>query len=227
MYNVMEGSVVKVVNQVAEDDASSENPKYLTSDESRIDVACFVLNRIPQRYVSSARGRAHIEQEEDHDQQLFVDMVTLAHEGFRRVTSVQRSFYDEESHWQPARGPHFLFPTIKGRFFDGVSFAPIAGVDVQLLRDHDLVPMIDSRWQNSYLIDAQTAGRYIFWPAPIPAKTDAETRSFEFEIRVEAAGYEPFHHFFQIDRTSTDDVTSGLTASGEHALPDLYLVASS
>jgi competence protein ComFB len=222
----MEGSVVKVVNQVADDDASSEDPKYLTSNESRIDVACFVLNRVPQRYVSSARGRAHIEQEEDHDQQLFVDMVTLAHEGFRRVTSVQRSFYDEESHWQPAHGPHFLFPTIKGRFFDGVTFAPISGVEVTLLHDGAPVTMIDARWQNPYLIDAQTAGTYIFWPAPIAAKTEGEARSFEFEIRVEADGYDPFHHFFEIDRNSTSDVTSGLTASGEHALSDLYLVHS-
>lgn len=223
----MEGNVVKVVNQVADDDASSADPKYLTTEESRVDVACFVLNRIPQRYVSSARGRAHIEQEEDHDQQLFVDMVTLAHEGFRRVTSVQRSFYDEESRWQPARGPHVLFPTIKGRFFDGVSFAPISGVEAQLLRDGKLVPMIDTRWENPYLIDAQTAGTYIFWPAPVAAKNEQETLSFEFEIRVEAPGYEPFHHFFTVERASTSDVTLGLTASGEYGLPDLYLVASS
>ncbi len=221
----MEESVLRIVDDICDDDEASAAPRYCTSAECRMDAACFVLNRIPQRYVSSQRGQAHTELELSRDQQLFVDMVTLAHEGLRRVSSVRRSFYGEANTFvRSVSGPHFYLPTIKGRLFNGTSFELITDVEVQLLHDESPVTMIDSRWQNPYPIVVNTAGTYLFWPQPVQAPHDGEERVFEYEIRVESDQYEPFRHFFAITRTSVDQIPDALEMGGERRLPDLYLV---
>ncbi|MFW5718251.1 MAG: late competence development ComFB family protein [Spirochaetota bacterium] len=225
IHNVMEESVLCVVDEICDEDEASDDPKYCTTPECRMDAACYVLNRVPQRYVSSARGQAHTELELAKDQQLFVDLVTLSHEGLRRVSSVRRSFYgDEHTSVTSVTGPHFYLPTIKGRLFNGVSFELVTNVPVLLLLDNEPVTMLDSRWQNPYQIVDNTAGTYLFWPAPVPAESQGIERTFEFEIRVEAESYEPLRHFFTVNRSSFDQIPDALEMSGEHRLPDLYLL---
>ncbi|MFW5718161.1 MAG: late competence development ComFB family protein [Spirochaetota bacterium] len=225
IHNVMEESVLRVIDEICDEDEAADAPKYCTSPECRMDAACYVLNRVQQRYVSSARGQAHTELELGRDQQLIVDLVTLAHEGLRRVSSVRRSFYsDEHTSVSSVSGPHFYLPTIKGRLFNGVSFELVTNVEVLLLLDNERVTMLDSRWQNPYEIVPNTAGTYLFWPTPVPAESHGIERTFEFEIRVEADSYEPLRHFFSIERTSTAQIPDALEMSGEHRLPDLYLL---
>jgi competence protein ComFB len=220
----MEDAVLKVVNGICDEDAASDSPKYCTEPECRMDVLCYVLNRVPQRYVSSARGQAHMEAELSNDHQLFVDLVTLSHEGLRRVSSTRRSFYGSGPSGAPgASGPTFYFPVIKGRFFDGLSFEPVTGVSVQLLRDDESVVMLDSRWQNPYEIVANAPGTFLFWPRPIDHDSEI-TQEFEFEIRVEDEPYEEFHHFFSLALTSTPSMPDSFDLTGEHRLPDLYLI---
>lgn len=221
----MEEAVLRIVDEICDDQEQTGDSRYCTSNECRMDAACYVLNRVPQRYVSSARGQAHTELELASDQQLFVDLVTLAHEGLRRVSSVRRAFYGgEDASVRAVSGPHFYLPTIKGRLFNGVTFDLVTNVDVFLLRENEPAVMMDTRWQNPYTIVENTAGTYLFWPAPVPA-SQADTRStFEFEVRVDARGFEPLRHFFTIERTSIDQIPDAMDISGEHRLPDLYLV---
>lgn len=221
----MEESVLRIVDEICDDDETAGSLLYCTSAECRTDAACYVLNRIPQRYVSSARGQAHADLEMSNDQQLVVDLVTLAHEGLRRVTSVRRSFYSEtDDAVGSIPGPGFYLPTIKGRLFHGLSFELVTDVEVGLLLDDAPIAMIDSRWQNPYQIVPNTAGTYLFWPAPVPADVAGARRVFEFEIRVEADGFDPLHHFFSIERGAIARVPDAIEACGEHRLPDLYLL---
>jgi len=225
LHNVMEESVLRIVDEISDDDEASESPKYATTPECRMDTACYVLNRIQQRYVSSARGQAHTDLAIEGDRQLFVDIVTLAHEGLRRVSSHARAFYGHgDADVAPPTGPQFYLPTIKGRLFNGLSFELIVDVDVHLLLDNEPAVMLDSRWQNPYRIVTNTAGTYLFWPAPVPAKTEAQGRTFEFEVRVEAGGFDPLHHFFTLERSASAQIPDALEVSGEHRLPDLYLL---
>ncbi|MFW6313932.1 MAG: late competence development ComFB family protein, partial [Spirochaetota bacterium] len=134
IHNVMEESVLRIVDEICDEDEASAGPKYCTTPECRMDTACFVLNRVQQRYVSSARGQAHTDLEIENDRQLFVDIVTLAHEGLRRVSSFGRSFYGHANAGIDfPTGPRFYLPTIKGRLFNGLSFELIVDVDVHLL----------------------------------------------------------------------------------------------
>ncbi|TVQ27381.1 MAG: competence protein ComFB [Spirochaetaceae bacterium] len=220
----MESTVMRVVDQICEEDTASADPKYLTTEECRLDVACYVLNRIPQRYVSSARGQAHTEQDLGEDQQLFVDIVTLTHEGLRRVSSVRRPFYGDEIAERAYGGPRYYLPTITGRLLNGLTFDLISGIDVSLLADDCPMDMIDLRWQNPYTIDPGTAGTYLFWPLPVVADRDDDHRTFELEIRVTSDAYEEFHHFVTVEVTSTSDSSSLISSVGELRVPDLYLL---
>jgi competence protein ComFB len=224
----MEEYVIQIVDQICNEDEASDAPKYTTGPECRMDTACFVLNRIPQRYVSSARGQAHTEQSLSRNQQLFVDVVTLTHEGLRRVTSVQRSFYGEEpTSPDDVHGPRFYLPTIMGRLLNGVSFDLLVDTDVHLLANDEPVKMLDSRWQNPYRTVANTPGSYLFWPAPLAAEKAGVEKTFEFEIRVEDDRFDAFRHFFTISRTSTDQIPNALEMTSEHRIPDLYLLPRS
>jgi competence protein ComFB len=221
----MEDAVIKVVDGICDEDAASDSPKYCDDPECRMDVVCYVLNRVPQRYVSSARGQAHMETILNNDHQLFVDLVTLTHEGLRRVTSTRRSFYGSQpTSAAGVSGPTFYFPVVKGRLFDGLTFEPITGVEVQLRRDDALVEMLDSRWQNPFELVTNTPGQFLFWPRPISQQDDPESREFELEIRVESEQYETFHHYFSLGLTSTPPMPGSVDLTGEHRLPDLYLI---
>ena len=225
IHNLMEDAVMKIVDEICDEDEASSSPKYCTDPECRTDVMCYILNRVPQRYVSSARGQAHMEAMLNQDLQVRVDLVTLAHEGLRRVSSTRRSFYGAESTSESAvRGPSFYFPVVKGRFFNGLSFEPVSGEKIQLLRQDEPVEMLDSRWQNPFELVDNTPGQFLFWPRPILQGDMGVEKEFEFEIRVDAGRYEEFHHFFSLALRSTAALPDSFDLTGEYRLPDLYLI---
>jgi competence protein ComFB len=161
------------------------------------------------------------------DQQLAVDIVTLAHEGLKRVTSVQRSYYHEpeiDAHAATEASAHFNFPTIKGRMFHAVNFEPITDVDLYLLRDGEPVAMFDSRWQNPYHLVSNTYGTYFFWPEPVEADHPGQEEIFAFELFAECPGFEPFRHFFSLRITAESHIERGLKGSGEYSMSDLYML---
>jgi competence protein ComFB len=220
----METLVLRVVDQISDDDAASESPTYCTTPDCRQDVACFVLNRVPQRYVNSARGEAHVDGDLTNDLQLRIDVVTLVHEGLRRVTSIRRSYYDEDTGNEPVQGPAFRLPIIKGRLFNGLDFQPITDVAVRLLANDALLTMIDNRWSNPYVIPENTPATYIFLPRPLPANHAGERKEMELEIRVEDPQYEPFHHFFKLEVSSKPVAADLLDTTSDLRVPDLYLL---
>lgn len=225
IHNLMEEEVVRVINEICDEEAKKEKPSYCVSPACRQDAICYVLNRIPPQYVSSGRGLAHVETAYKGNPQLHIDLVTLASEGLKRVTTVRRSYYGGEgSEPGPQEGPCFNFPTITGRLFNGLTFEPMTDIEVSLRDDGELVEMVDCRWPNPYEIVRNTPGTYLFWPASIPSDSAGITREFDFEIASEVEGYEPFHHFFRIRLTSDTHRDAVIRFSQDHTLPDLYLV---
>jgi competence protein ComFB len=230
IHNVMEELVASVVDRVARDDAESADSRYQYDDASRVDAVCYILNRIPPRYVSSGRGYAHITKELRQDQQLEIDVVRLAHEALHRVNAVRR-YYGDSPVQHPVVGPCFNFGTVKGRLLDGACFSPISDVEVTLLRNGKPAEMYDSRWPNPYRIPSQAPGTFLFWPASIPvdgatggtANGTVESKDFDFELKVEDPRYDPLSHYFTI--TTKPDVREYRMFSLDRdvTLPDLYL----
>ncbi len=231
IHNLMEDEVIRIVSEIADEDARTGAYGYATTPECQMDAACFVLNRIPQQYVTSGRGLTYLQNEFRENPQLAVDLVTLAHEGLRRVSTVQRSYYANGSAVDsPAQNPYdgsvpaHHFPAIRGRVFDCMTFAPVVGVEVWLKRDGAPAPMVNGRWQNPCGLVDSTAGSYMFWPAPVPATETGERKLFEFEVTVEESNeYEAFHHFFKLEATSSDFEDNTLRLTREYMLQDLFL----
>jgi competence protein ComFB len=99
----------------------------------------------------------------------------------------------------------------------------MTGAAVELLRDGDLVPMVDHRWQNPYDLAEHTRGTYLFWPRAIRADRSGEMQVFDLEIRAEREGFEPFRHLFRLELVSEEGHSNIVRLDREHVLPDLYM----
>jgi len=223
IHNLMEDEVFRRVNEICDEEQARGDSSYCTSHACRLDAICYVLNRLPPRYVTSGRGLAHVEQEVATDTQLSVDITTLAHEALKRISVVRRSYYDADDAGPGISGPCFNFPSVTGRVLNGVSFEPVDGAKVHLLRDGEPVAMYDTRWQNPYTLASHTYGTYSFWPKPVSAGAAGETTEVEFEIVVEAEGFERLSTFFSIEVVSEQSATDALRTGGDHHLPDLHV----
>ena len=221
IHNVMEDIVTRVVDDVL----SSMKPEsdICTSHLCRQDAICFVLNRIPPRYVSSGRGIAHTSQELKNDQQLLVDLTTLAHEGLRRISTVRRYYYSPNVRRdREAGGPVFPFPAIRGRVINGATFAPVSDVAVSLYREDKLVGMMDPRWENPYVVSRDTYGTFCFWPAAEIANGRKKEESFEFELYIDDERYEPLRHAFAL--TVTPCLREQIEHPADFMLPDIFVL---
>ncbi len=223
--NVMEEAVLRVVNEVAQEDGTQSQQNYTTGSQCCTDVACYVLNRIEPKYVSSARGQTYAEMDVHLNPQIDADLLALVHEGFRRITSIQRSFYNKPKDKTDKQSLYnFHLPIIKGRLLHGLTFEPIQNISIQLMIDDQIVAMIDSNWENPYPLAQQTNGLYAFWPQPISAKTSQEEKEFHFELRVRSAEYEALQHSFFIKTISKETKREDLVNAQDFRLPDMYLV---
>ncbi|HRZ64078.1 MAG TPA: late competence development ComFB family protein, partial [Spirochaetia bacterium] len=61
--NLMEDAVKAVVDELFELEAKDQRLGYCLCDQCRLDVACYVLNRIKPEYIVSSRGLAYSEKE--------------------------------------------------------------------------------------------------------------------------------------------------------------------
>lgn len=224
--NLMEDKVIQTVNEICDEDAKQGQPLYNDTPQCRLDVACYVLNRIPQRYVTSGRGFAYLESDFNENPQIQIDIVTLVHEGLRRVGEVQRSFYASEETQDPfpaGTKAIFYFPTIKGRLFNGLNFEPVNDVEIVIKLSGKAVKMVDGRWPNPYSIVGNTPGTYLFWPGSLAAHKIGDEQTFEFSLEVNDERFEPFRHFFSIPvRSEAPRVQK--TMIRDYTVSDLYLI---
>jgi competence protein ComFB len=224
IHNLMEDLVLKTVDEIFSEEGKKSGESNRMSPQCRLDVACFVLNRVPPHYVSSGRGAAHAEKMFQENSQLTVDVVTLVHEGLKRITHVQRPHYSAGETARPPSGPVFGFPIIKGRLLSCTTFEPVRTASVELLIEGERAAMIDSCWQNPVALDPKIEGTILFLPRPWRAEKTGEERTFECEIFVDDPAYEVFHHFFKMHLASDIESEVLPRKSPDFKLPDLYLV---
>ena len=221
--NLMEEIVEKAVKEICEEEKRKSSVH--ATPECLKDVICFVLNRIPQQYVSSSRGAAHAEKTLKENHQLRIDITALIHEGIKRVTNVQRSYYFKNEASVQFEGPVFEFPVIKGRIIDCLDFSAVKDVEIVLKYvDGGMVAMLDNRWQNPFSLNEKIQGNYIFLPRPLPAQEAGEEKLFEFNLTVDAKGFEPFVHFFKIALVAKPSFDPSMAGIPDFRMEDLYLL---
>lgn len=190
-----------------------EDRPDLLSDEGFVnDVAAYVLNRVPPRYVMSERGflRLALEHSDEADQDRslanVIELMMLVNRGVEIVGS-RRSPGSEESAGQDASrsmaqkaglaaapGLEYVhnYPQIIGRVVDAESGTPVVGATVTLFIDGELVPPAANGWQNPYVTLEQTKAHFSFWPRA--SKSDALELHGQMLFTVEHPAYDSFSH---------------------------------
>jgi len=226
IYNITEDIVFSSIQNIFDSFKKSNPDNFCSCKQCEIDIACYVLNRCSPYYIVSNRGATRIQRDSLEWQQLEADIAALINEGLRRVKHNQRPSVQHEAGITPdIRIPKigFNIPVIGGRIFDGTTFAPLAGVKVELHSNGELVAMKDHNWQNPYTLVSNTAGSFTFWPLPVPAKKIEEHKIFEYSVTVEAQDYETISHFFKVPAISQEQTNVQFSIERTFKLPDIYL----
>jgi competence protein ComFB len=224
--NLMENTVRILVDELFEIEAREKRIGFCTCDQCRLDVACFVLNRVKPEYIVSSRGLAYSEKEGLDKVQRRADIITLVREGWGKVSHAPRMTSDHLSGRAVAPlplGPVYNYPTIMGRVFDGRTFAPLGEGNVRLLADGEAVPMIDPNWSNPFVLATGTAGTYIFWPRPETCSDTSKQRSITFEILVDVPSLERLSHFIELVLVPDHEARADFSLQHVSKVPDLYL----
>jgi len=205
LKNYQEDVVLRAVEIALED-----RPELL-SDESFVnDVAAYVLNRIPPRYVMSERGFLRLALEhlddDEHDRSLanVIELMLLVNRGVdlvgsrRSEPSVSREEVRDEGFAADA-GVEYLhnYPQIIGKVVDAQTGAPIAGARVTMHIDGDLVPPAASGWQNPCVTQDQTRGHFSFWPRS--TRSAEQNLSAEVLFTVEHPDYAGFRSVARVE----------------------------
>jgi competence protein ComFB len=228
IHNTKEEIVINKVTEIFDFLEKEENREnFCTCDQCRMDTACYVLNRTAPRYIVSNRGVVRTELEVHERQQTDADIVAMIYEGLRRVNHNQRPASHggnkTENAAQSDTQPVFNIPTIVGRIFSGVNFAPLSNVKVELRRNGELVVMKNLNWQNPYLVVTNTEGAFSFWPKPVSAEAPEARRTFEYSVHINAPDYAELNHFFKIPVISEIQTAGSFSMDRTFKLPDLYL----
>jgi competence protein ComFB len=228
IHNINEDAVFKAINEICDVIEKGDKAHTVcTCDQCRLDTACFVLNRIAPQYIISNRGAARVEQETIEWQQLEADIVSLIHEGLKRVNHNQRPYSSHtgssDAGAEFVNRPVFNLPTIIGRIFNGTNFEPMADISIELYQNDKLVDMKDKNWQNPFALVKNLKGTFTFWPKSVPAERKNIQRIFNYSIVIEAPEMETIQHFFQIPVTSESTPVRSFSMTRIFKIPDLYM----
>ena len=227
IHNTVEDIVFSSVQTIFDEIEKQDNPEgFCFCDQCRMDTICYALNRLEPHYIVSNRGFTRIEQDGIRWQQVEADIATLVYKGLRLVNHNQRPTAVHTSagpKGADSSRPVFDIPTIVGRVFDGITFAPISGVEVLLRCGGEPVSMRNSNWQNPFTLVSNTPGTFSFWPAPVTAEAADIHRVFEYSLKIESPDHETLTHFFKLPALSKIQTPYSYSLDRTFKLPDLYL----
>lgn len=229
VHNLMEDLVSKTVNEIFDEEEKTGHQGFCTCHQCRLDVICYVLNRVTPQYAISGRGLAHLLSDYQDQLQTTADLVALANKGIQTVSATMRPQFvhgavtEEEEECLFPEGPLFNFPVIEGRVLNGITFEPVSEVSVSLLQDGHLVRMIDGNWQNPYPVSDRAAGSFFFWPFPMKAALPDASKTVDFELTIAAPQYEELHHFIKLEVTADKVFTPSLHYQEAYKTDNLVL----
>lgn len=152
-------------------------PRGLAWSEALLaDVACFMLNRIGPRYVTSERGLNYFQAETRFV--LPADLLALLFEALESLQRGSNAVVQGES-----TGWWHVFPVFFGRVLDGASLMPLYGAKVECLIDGVRLASLLRPFDNPYTTHPATQGVFSFWPDPLPTTVDSGERAFHVRIQ--------------------------------------------
>ncbi|HOO70154.1 MAG TPA: late competence development ComFB family protein [Spirochaetota bacterium] len=210
--NLMEDVVIDMVNEIV------NNDKDLSLKETKKDdIMAYVLNRIPQKYVTSERGIIHGMLDAKYVTQQKSDILFLIYEAISVIKNRRGSQSDGDT--GQSKGISTL-PHVMGEVLEETTFSIIPDVEVTLLYKNKKAPMIDEGWKNPYTTNRATRGYYHFWPAVLGAKK-GRGEAHAFTLKFSHPKFEDKEVEVSIDMLGGDEV------SGSRLLPIVLLKAKS
>jgi competence protein ComFB len=153
--------------------ALESRPELLEDEVAVNDIAAFVLNRLPPRYIMSERGFTRLVSEEDdpsderRDVATMVQLLVLVNRGIEMVENRRRPSADNGQNLLDPRGevlPVLNFPQIVGKVIDAVDRRAVANATVTLYLDGAVAEPAEPGWPNPFKTSLATRGYYSFWP---------------------------------------------------------------
>ncbi len=151
-----------------------ENRPELLNDEIVVnDIAAFVLNRLPPRYIMSERGFTRLVSEEEdptderRDVATMVQLLVLVNRGIELVENRRRRpGGGDQGELDPKHEvlPVLNFPQIVGKVVDGEDLQAVANATVTLYIDGKIAEPAEPGWPNPFRTSLATRGYYSFWP---------------------------------------------------------------
>jgi competence protein ComFB len=222
----MEDLVIRMVEEIFTDEELTGQKGFCTSEQCKLDVTCYALNRVQPRYIVSGRGLSHYDTDYLDKLQREADLASLIYRGIEVVDGNRRPHDSGAFPPQALDGVFFTPPTFSGRVFNSVNFEPVSDIEIALYRDGELVPMVTPNWQNPTRIVTNTPGTYSFWPKPMPAAEPDVDEVVEFEVAVDDSRYEPLRHYFQLTLKArlASDIPVSVSVDRTLQIADIYLV---
>lgn len=225
LKNYQEDVVLRAIEIALED-----QPELLDDEHFVNDVAAYVLNRVPPRYVMSERGFLRLaldhmgEAAQDDSLANVIELMFLVNRGVEIVQKRRteapiepRSDGPPDEFELPA-GVQYVhnYPQIIGRVIDGTNGEPIYGAVVTMHIDGDRVPPAAAGWQNPYVTREQTRGHFSFWPHA--TRSEEATLTGELLFTVEHPAYERFSHVERITTEGAFDAEETISGDRIHSL---------
>jgi len=212
LKNYQEDVVMHVI------DVALENSPEFRSDITFVnDVAAYVLNRVPPKYIMSERGFTRfvslhfLNDENGIDSGLvnLLELMTIINRGIevvkeRRKTVIPSSLYSYFGTTVPdIKNIEYMhnFPQFIGRVKDRDSKKPVNNACVTMFIDGLKAHPAEPGWINPYYTNELTRGAYSFWPQAI--KNTAKSKRSKITITIDHEDYEPVNLVREI---STDGV---------------------
>lgn len=198
LKNYQEDIVQHIIDIMLEDQPEIE------ADETFInDVAAYVLNRIPPKYIMSERGFTRlaalelIDDEDDNNLLNLVQLMMFVSKGMetvkdrRRPEKSQYGYDGLMSTVEDVQTHNYLhnFPQFIGRVIDNSSRKPIYDACVTQFIDGVRAMPAEPGWMNPYYTNTATNGVYSFWPKAV--KDTSELKQCKIKITIEHENYEP------------------------------------
>jgi competence protein ComFB len=169
--NLMEDVVLSTIDEILVEE------KYFAGiDRFKQDIAAYVLNRVPPKYITSERGILHGKLEARFLFQQKTDILFLINEALDVIKS-RRDIPTEPRLSEFIASHDLFFPLIIGEVLEETTFSIIPDVEVALMYNGKPVKMVDPTWENPYRTGRGTLGYYHFWP-----DVDTENMNVQSEV---------------------------------------------
>jgi len=184
LKNYNEELVLDTVKMVIKDRTAIRPTRSLI-----LDVAAYVLNRTPPKYITSERGFTHEVlqaggSEESEGQRLVnaIELITQINRAIDVIVRRRRDATEQKVRERSGPFPHdtgtpltyfYNMPHIFGRIVDAQNGGPVISAQATLWINDRIAPPAERGWLNPYRTNKQTSGYFSFWPRVEAGESDS------------------------------------------------------